>query len=389
MKELTSQKHKFDLPIEVAYLNCANISPLSKKLVNLGKEAIDLRIRPYEISIQDWFDPVESVKKSFARLINCENHQRIALIPSVSYGIASVAQNIELKTGDEIMVVGEQYPSNYYSWVNIAEKYGGKIKTVDAPKTANKGEVWNEQILEAINEKTKVVALGNVHWTDGTLFNLADIREKANQYKALLIIDGSQSIGALPFDINKVRPDAVFCVGYKWLMGPFSLGLAYFGEYFDNGKPLEENWINRKDSDNFQGLVEYTSEYRPYAGRYNIGENSNFHLLPILNGALEQLEEWSPGRIQDYCYKLTYEPIAELRKSGCVIENEANRSKHLFGIRFNRPIDLKQLQHRFIENKIYASLRGEALRISVNVYNDASDMDRLVGVIKKEIVTKI
>ena len=98
-----------------------------------------------------------------------------------------------------------------------------------------------------------------------------------------MIIDGSQSIGALPYDNENIKPDALFTVGYKWLLGPFSLGRGYYGEYFDGGIPLEENWVNRKHSKDFQNLVNYTDEYGPIAARYNVGQNSNFHLVPILN----------------------------------------------------------------------------------------------------------
>lgn len=383
---LKSQKEKFDLPNEVTYLNCANIAPLMKNLSDLGKEAIDLRARPYKISREDWFEPTENLKQNFAKLINCKNYQRIAVIPSVSYGIASVAKNIKLNSKDEILVVDQQYPSNYYSWVNISKDFGAEIKIVMPPnEPKGKGRIWNEKILEAINERTSIVALGNVHWTDGTLFQLEAISKKAKQYNALLIIDGSQSIGALPFDVEKVKPDAVFAVGYKWLLGSFSFAFGFFGEFFDNGSPLEENWINRKDSDDFQGLVDYTPDYRPFAGRYNVGENSNFHLIPIMNGAIEQLLEWDVANVQKYCEILTKKPINELRELGCIIEDNEYRTNNLFGIRFDKSTDLEQLQNEFVKNRIYASLRGTAVRISANIYNDANDMDKLVECIKSVV----
>ncbi len=384
---LKSQKEKFDLASDVTYLNCANIAPLMKNLSDLGKNAIDLRARPYEISRGDWFEPTTNLKRNFAKLINCKNHQRIAVIPSVSYGVASVAKNIKLNSKDEILVVDEQYPSNYYSWVNISKEFGAEIKIVLAPSEAkNKGRIWNDRILDSISEKTRIVAIGNVHWTDGTLFQLHEISKKAKQNDALLIIDGSQSIGALPFDIDKIKPEAVFAVGYKWLLGPFSFALGYFGEFFDNGSPLEENWINRKDSDDFQGLVDYTSNYRPFAGRFNVGENSNFHLTPIMNGAIDQLLKWDVTNIQKYCEELTKNPINELRELGCIIEDNEYRTSNLFGIRFHELIDLQQLENEFVKNKIYTSLRGTAVRISVNVYNDTNDMDKLVECIKNVII---
>ncbi|MEM9328480.1 MAG: aminotransferase class V-fold PLP-dependent enzyme [Bacteroidota bacterium] len=354
-----------------------------KSLCQLGKEAIEQRARPYQIPRDDWFEPTDQLKRNFARLINCENYQRIAVLPSVSYGIATVAKNIRVNPNEEILVVDEQYPSNYYSWVNICQEFGAQMVVVGPPRgVKEKGKIWNEQILEAINEKTKIVALGNVHWTDGTLFKLKEISDRAKRFNAFLIIDGSQSIGALPFDIQEIQPDAVFAVGYKWLLGAFSFAFGYFGPRFDNGKPLEENWINRKDSDDFQRLVEYTSDYRPLAGRYNVGENSNFHLTSLMSGAIEQLLEWDVASIQEYCKRLTTEPIRELRELGCIIEGSEYRTSNLFGIRFGHSIDLNALQEPFEKSKIYASLRGSAVRISAHVYTDENDMDKLVNCIK-------
>ena len=385
---LTSQRDKFDLPENVSYLNCANISPLMKDLANLGKAAINQRIRPYEITREDWFKPTENLKENFANLINCVDHNTIALIPSVSYGVATAAKNIKLKPDEEVLVVDEQYPSNYYSWQNITKEFGAGLRVVPYPNDqSNKGKFWNEKILDSISERTRVVALGNIHWTDGTLFQLEKISKKAKENNALLIIDGSQSIGALTFNIEKIKPDAVFCVGYKWLLGPFALGLSYFGEYFDNGIPLEENWINRKNSDDFQGLVDYTPQYRPVSGRYNVGENSNFHLVPILNGAIRQLLEWGVLNIQDYCKRLSSEAICDLKELGCQIEDDEYRAHHLFGVRFRENIDLKLLQRKFTERNIYVSLRGTAVRVSLNVYNKVEDMEKLVCCIKETIKT--
>ena len=88
--------------------------------------------------------------------------------------------------------------------------------------------------------------MGIVHWADGTIFDMKKIRKKTSENNALLIIDGTQSIGSMPFNLNEIQPDALVCAGYKWLMGPYGSGLAYYGKYFDDGKPIEESWINRK-----------------------------------------------------------------------------------------------------------------------------------------------
>ena len=111
------------------------------------------------------------------------------------------------------------------------------MQAISPPSILNgRGKEWNERILNSIDTKTKLVSLGHVHWADGTLFQLTDIRKRTKEVGALLVIDGTQSVGALPFDVDVIQPDALICGGYKWLMGPYSLGYAYYGEYFDQGE---------------------------------------------------------------------------------------------------------------------------------------------------------
>ena len=88
-------------------------------------------------------------------------------------------------------------------------------------------------------------------------------------------------VGALPFSVKEIKSDAVICAGYKWLLGPYSLGLAFYNEKFDDGSPIEEDWVNRFESENFQNLVNYQDWYKPKAGKYNVSESSNF--IPVPN----------------------------------------------------------------------------------------------------------
>jgi selenocysteine lyase/cysteine desulfurase len=264
----------------------------------------------------------------------------------------------------------------------VHQDTGAKIKVIAPPnELVNRGKVWNERLLDAIDHNTKLVALGNVHWADGTLFNLKEIRKRTKEVGALLIIDGTQSVGALPFDVKEIQPDAVICAGYKWLMGPYSLGLAYYGEYFDQGKPVEENWINRLHSENFAGLVNYETNYQPGALRYEVGEHSNFILLPMLLEAVKQINQWKPKAIQQYCASITRKPISILQESGYWVEDEKFRGHHLFGVRLPASAQADKIKKALQKNKISVSFRGDAIRVSPNIYNSEADLMKLVRVL--------
>lgn len=375
---LTNRQKDFSLPKSITYLNGAYMSPLLKSVEKVGTESLIKKRNPTLISPEDFFTDSEKLRDEFAKLINCKESTRIAIIPSVSYGMANVVKNISLERTQHVLVAAEQFPSNYYPWQGLCEEKGGEIKIIAPPQTReHRGKIWNERILENINKQTKVVALGNVHWADGTLFDLHAIRKRTKEVGALLIIDGTQSVGALPFDVEKVQPDALICAGYKWLLGPYSLGLAYYGEFFDGGKPVEENWINRKNSENFAGLVNYESNYQPGALRYEVGEHSNFILVPMLLKALEQLNKWKPENIQAYCKSITKSTIDELVELGFWIEDEGYRASHLFGIRLPGELELTKVKEELLKKKIYVSYRGDAIRISPNVYNTKEDLKKV------------
>ncbi len=379
---LKNQRSKFSLQTSTTYLNCAYMSPLLKSVEKAGMDGIKAKRNPFTISVDDFFIESELLRSEFGKLINTKEVKRIVIVPSTSYGLANVVNNIKLASTNSIIVAAEQFPSNYYPWQRLSLDTGAKIKIISPSEPREgRGKRWNEQILNEIDKNTKVVALGNVHWADGTLFDLIEIRKRTKEVGALLIIDGTQSVGALPFDVQKIQPDALVCSGYKWLMGPYSIGLAYYGEYFDHGKPIEENWINRLDSENFAGLVNYQTNYQPGALRYEVGEHSNFILLPMMLAALKQINAWNPVNIQAYCANITRKPIQTLKDKGFWVEEEAFRSHHLFGVRLPKELDIIKIKQRIQKNKISVSFRGDAIRISPNLYNDEKDMMKLVNVL--------
>jgi len=363
------------------------MSPNLKAVEQAGIQGVLRKSQPQQITQESFFETTAAVRALFAKLIHCPDPERIAFVPSVSYGMAIVAKNLaqkpDLRAGQEILLIHEEFPSDVYAWEEVCKTKGLTIRTVPPPEGTNRGQHWNEWILDAINANTCMVILPHVHWADGTWYNLTIISQRAREVGALLIIDGTQSVGALPFDVQTINPDALICGGYKWLLGPYSAGLAYFGEFFDNGQPLEHNWINRRGSEDFSQLIDYQTEFRPKAARYSVGEQSNFILMPMLAASLSQLLDWTPDHIQTYCQELTAPYLQELQAAGYWIEDAAWRGSHLFGIRLPKHISITQVKQALVDHNIYVSVRGSAIRVSPHVYNDQADMEALTEVLKK------
>ena len=380
---MTCQKHLFDLEPDVHYLNCAYMSPISKATAAAGVEGVNRKMRPYSITPNDFFTDVEHLKTLFAKLVNAEHRDRIALIPSVSYGIAVVSKNLKTHKGQNIVVAEGQFPSNVYAWRELAKERDLVVNTIPYPIEVleKRGKTWNECILENIDNQTVIVALGHVHWANGTLFNLKKISKRCREVGAILVIDGTQSVGALDFDVQDFGVDALICGGYKTLMGAYSLGYAYFSSYFDGGKPVEESWMARRDSQNFADLLNYKDDYHPLSIRYDMGEKSNFIAVPMGIVALSEILERGVENIQNYSKSLTINAIEQWHNAGCWIEEAEFRSHHLFGLQLPPHISSDNLLAKLKEQKIMLSVRGDFVRISTNVYNNEADIEALTKVL--------
>jgi len=382
-RPLDCRRQDFTLPPDTHYLNCAYMGPLSERVVAAGIAGIRRKCAPHRITPRDFFADGESARRLFAGLLGAPDPTRVAIIPAVSYGIATVARNEKCRPGQSIVVVADQFPSNVHAWRRLAARTGAELRTVAAPDSKRRGEAWNAAVLDAIDARTAIVALPQVHWTDGTRFDLVAVGEAARNAGAAFVIDATQSLGAHPFDLRAIRADAVLCAAYKWLLGPYAIGLAWYGPRYSDGEPLEETWIARAGSEDFRQLVHYRDDYQPGAARFDVGEWSNFILLPMLVAALEQVAEWGPDRIQAYCTRLTRTPLEEARALGFVVEDAEWRGSHLFGLRAPAGLDPVALQASLDRRGVSISLRGSAMRVSPNVYNDASDMNALLEVLRE------
>ena len=376
---LPCQKDLFSLDASMHYINCAYMGPLLKSVEDAGIKGMQKKRNPFLVSPANFFDDAEEVRKLFGQLVNAEAG-RIAVISSASYGMGIVTRNMKPAAGKKIITVHEEFPSDVYSLHRMCTEYNMELITVKPPETKEgRAKQWNEKLLEAITPDTALINISSVHWADGSIFNLEAIGNRAKEVGALFVVDGTQSVGAMPFDVKKYKVDALICAGYKWLLGPYTSGLAYFGEYFDDGIPIEESWLNRMGSENFRALVNYdeTPAYKPLAGRYNMGEYSNFINLPMLKASLTQILKWTPQAIQEYCNILTQPLIESLIENGFGVEEENYRAKHLFGCRLPTGLTLEQVQQQLAHKKLVFSIRGNDFRLSPHLYNDEKDILQL------------
>ncbi len=376
---LGDQSDLFEIPEEISYLNCAYMGPQLRSAREVGERAAGRKSRPWEILPRDFFDEVEQSRELFARLVGGEA-EGVAVLPSVSYGMAVAANNVAVREGQKILLLEYQFPSNVYPWRGLAAERGAEIVTVPRPA----GHDWTAAVLAALDESVAVVTLPNCHWTDGSLVDLVRVGRRAREVGAALVVDAIQSLGAMPFDVAEVRPDFLVAGAYKWLLGPYGVGFMYAGERHREGKPIEHNWINRRGSEAFATVAEYRDEFAPGARRYDVGERSNFVLLPMANEALRQILAWGVENVAETVGGLT--DLVEDRADDLGVEAmpREKRARHMIGLKVG-PEAPENLAARLAAEGIFVSVRGESVRISPHLYNTEGDVERLFSGLEKAL----
>jgi selenocysteine lyase/cysteine desulfurase len=370
--QLPSQRHLFEIPDDVTYLNCAYMAPLMRSVAEAGILGIRRKSSPWKITAEQFFDEVDRARELFARLIGGDG-DGVALIPAASYGLATAAANVPVGPGDRIVLLAEQFPSNVLVWRDLAARTGAEIFTVARPDDGD----WTAALDAGVDERTRVVAVPNCHWTDGSVLDIVQAGRLARSVDASLVVDATQSLGAVPFDVAEVRPDALVAAGYKWLLGPYSLGFAWFAPQWREGRPLEYSWMTRRESVDFAHLVDYRDEFREGARRFDVGETANFALMPMAIEALGRVLDWGIPEISLSLRALTEHLAEEASRIGLDVPPSNARAPHMIGLTLPEaaPSDLPE---RLAAADVYVSVRGDSIRVSPHLYNDSADIKRLI-----------
>ncbi|MDA1100749.1 MAG: aminotransferase class V-fold PLP-dependent enzyme [Proteobacteria bacterium] len=373
---LECQRHLFDVPREIAYFNCAAFSPYLLSVAEAGQTAVARRVHAWNIDAAELADGADQARALFGRLINADR-DAIAVTPATSYGIAVAAANLDLAAGQNVVVLQDQFPSNYYVWVEKAAQAGAAVRVVPRP---GNGE-WTPGVLDAIGSETAIAALPGCHWMDGSLLDLETVGARCREVDAAFVIDATQSVGAQRLDVEKIQPDFLACSAYKWLLSPYSLAFLYAAPHRRGGRPLELHNGNH-DPGRQQGT--YSAALRQNAARYDMGERTNLTLLPMACAAMEQLLAWGIGEIEDSLGVLTDKIADEAARRGYAHPPGAHRARHFIGVTppGGVPAGLVAL---LAADNVYVAPRGPSIRISPHLHNDAADIERLFAALDRHL----
>jgi len=373
-----SQRYLFDVPPGIAYFNTAYNAPqLNESRARLVASAA-AKSHPWKRSPGDFFDDAERIRVLAAELFGGDA-DGWAVVPAASYGVSTAARAIEptLKVNDRIVLLDEEFPSNVLPWRRVAAETGATIVTVCTPGDGD----WTAATLTAITPGVRVVAAGHCHWTNGARVDLSAVARACRAVGAALVLDATQSLGAMPLDLADVQPDFLVAAGYKWLLCPYGFGLLHVAPSWRNARPLEETWLARENSSNFATLVQYNDTYLPGARRFEVGEKCTSTILPGAIAALEQLQRWTLPVVARSLATITARIQDRLEALGFELPPPARRCPHLFGARMPSHIS-GNLVGSLRERNVFVSQRGSSIRFAPHLHVTEGDIEHLFAALQ-------
>lgn len=380
---LASQRDLFDVPRDICYLNSASYSPLPLRSLEAGRAAVLRKGRPWTLDAGFASRQHERARAAAARLINAETRD-IALIPSVSYGVATAAKLLTIPRGARVLVLESDHSSPVLEWQTRAEVQAFTIEKVRQPADGD----WTSAVLAAIARPSAppvgLASISSVHWSDGGTIDLNPVHEALRRHGARLLVDATQGAGVLPLDVTRLDPDFVIFPTYKWLLGPYGRAFLYIAKRHQGGVPLEQTAFGRRDVRAENEVYFADLDYVPDARRFDMGERDHFISMEMASIGMEMMADWGASAITQRLTMLTERIADGLRDIGIRVPELSLRAPHILSLGFRDGMP-KGLVEGLANEGIHVAARLGRLRISPHVFNDEEDADRIVAALGRRV----
>jgi selenocysteine lyase/cysteine desulfurase len=381
MKMLPSQRALFDIPPDICYLNAASYSPLPLAVQEAGRLGVARKGQPWKVPAAFAGQQYERARAAAARLINADAAD-VALISSVSYGVATAAKALTVPKGSRVLLLRDDHSSPVLEWTTRAPAEGFTVETVEPEDDGD----WTAALLQAIERKgaapVGLASISSLHWSDGGAVDIDRIAAALKRHGAALLIDATQGAGIMDLDVRRIDPDFLVFPTYKWVLGPYGRAFLYIAKRHQDGVPLEQTGFGRRA---------ISSERTPYmrdtgfiagARRFDMGERDWFITLEMSAVGMELVASWGREAIAARLRMLTSRIAEGLRNTGALILDERLRAPHILSLGFPQGMPSGLVEKLAAEN-VHVAPRLGRLRISPHVYNDEADADRFVAAFRK------
>ena len=380
---LPSQRASFDIPRDICYLNAASYSPLPIRTLDAGRAAVGRKGRPWTVEASFLNTQYERARTAAARLVQADPSD-VALIPSISYGVATAAKLFTPGRGTRVIVLENDHSSPVLEWRARAEAQGFSVETIKQPDNAD----WTSAVLESIERSgappVSLASISSVHLSDGGLIDVDKVGAALKQRDAAFLIDATQSAGVLALDVGHLDPNFVIFPTYKWLVGPYGRAFLYVAKRHQKGIPLEQTAGARRNV-RAENAVYFTDlEYVPDARRFDMGERDFFISLEMASIGMEMMADWGADAIKQRLAMLTERIATGVRDLGIRVPEPHLRAPHILSLAFEGKMPAG-LVEGLASDGVYVAPRLGRMRVSPHVYNDKADADRFVEVLTRRL----
>ena len=378
---LPSQRALFDIPVSVCYLNAAAVGPLPLAVKAAGETGVARKAQPWAIEPGNAQRQFERARAAAARLINAEPDD-VALISSISYGIATAGKVLPVTAGTRVLLLQDDHTSPVLEWLARAETQGFIVETVQRPDDGD----WTAALLAAVGRQgappVGLASISSVHWADGGAIDLTRVGAALKAQGANFVIDATHGAGIMPIDVRALDPDFLVFPTYKWVLGPYGRAFLYVAKRWQNGVPIEQASSGRRAINSEQAPYMRDTAYVANARRYDMGERDHYISLEMASVGMELVASWGSDAIIERLRMLTDRLADGLRNSGVLVSDARVRAPHILSLRFpgGMPEDLVE---RLAAEGVYVSPRLGLMRISPHVYNDEADIDHFIETFRR------
>ncbi len=321
---------------------------------------------------------VDHGREVASRVLGCQTEE-VAFVGPTSLALSFIASGLQLRRSENILIYFDDYPSNVYPWMALAER-GVEVRLMN---TRALGLIRPQDVLGQVDENTRLVALASCHFISGYRLDYQAIGQALHERDILFCVDGIQTAGAFPLSMEHV--DMLAADAHKWLLGPCGAGLMYVRRALQESlTPPIYGWNNVRCPD---FVAQEHIVLQAGARKYEAGTFNLLGMLGLIRG-MELLLEVGVDNVGRELVRKRARLTAALQAKGCTVLQAGAPPENCGGIlSFHRPgADLPALHRKLLEGRVVTSLRTDRagqkyIRLSPHFYNTDAELDRAMELI--------